>query len=268
MPTRYLKESICTSEQIDMLTAFDETVFYRLIVNVDDFGRMDGRLPILRSKLFPLKDIRDAQIEKALQALSSAELVERYVVCGKPFVRLTGWVRHQSVRAARSRYPGPEEADKMENESFADNCMQVYTDDCKFSRNRNRESKSKSKSNVCAEPETVSAPVADASPVVITLLLNTGEEYPITQKTVDELSPIYPGVDIMTELRKMKGWCIGHETKRKTKRGIMAFVTNWLNSEQNDATKKRSGTSNQAAKQYQAGANGVDIQPGENPFRR
>lgn len=266
MPTRYLKESICTSEQIDALTAFDETVFYRLIVNVDDFGRMDGRLPIIRSKLFPLKDIRDAQIEKALQALSSAELVERYVVCGKPFVRLTGWVRHQSIRAAKSRYPGPEEADETQNEQFADNCMQTYTDSDNFSRNRNRNRNRNRESNICAEPETDSAPQADASPVLITLILNTGEEHPITQQTVDQLSPIYPGVDIMAELRAMKGWCIGHPAKRKTKRGIMAFVTNWLKTAQDEATRKRAN--GQPVKQYQAGANGVDIQPGENPFRR
>ena len=44
MPNRILKESICTNEQIDGLTAFEETVFYRLIVICDDFGRFDGRI--------------------------------------------------------------------------------------------------------------------------------------------------------------------------------------------------------------------------------
>ena len=36
MPNRVIKESICTSEQIDALTPFEEITFYRLIVNADD----------------------------------------------------------------------------------------------------------------------------------------------------------------------------------------------------------------------------------------
>ena len=43
MPNRIIKESICTSENIDQLSPFCETVFYRLIVNVDDYGRIDAR---------------------------------------------------------------------------------------------------------------------------------------------------------------------------------------------------------------------------------
>ena len=44
MPNRIIKESICTSDNVDQLTAFEETVFVRLIVNCDDFGRMDGMI--------------------------------------------------------------------------------------------------------------------------------------------------------------------------------------------------------------------------------
>ena len=88
MPNRILKESICTSDEIDSLSAFQETVFYRLIVMCDDYGRMDARPKILASKLFPLKDIRAAQIEDALRALTSAELVTLYTVDGKPFLQM------------------------------------------------------------------------------------------------------------------------------------------------------------------------------------
>ncbi len=109
MPNRILKESICRSDQINRLTPFEETLFYRLIVNADDYGRFDGRIAIIKNLLFPLKDgIRAEQIEKAINTLSSVELVERYDVAGKPFVRLTGWDRHQTVRAKKSRYPSPD----------------------------------------------------------------------------------------------------------------------------------------------------------------
>lgn len=124
MPNRIIKESICTSDQIDKLSAFAETTFYRLIVNADDFGRMDGRTAVLRSRLFPLKDVRNSQIEDALRELASVELVSTYVVDGKPFVRLPGWDRHQQIRAKKSKYPAPDET-----------CKQMISDDCKCPRN-------------------------------------------------------------------------------------------------------------------------------------
>ena len=42
MPNRIIKESICTSCEIDSLTPEQEVFFYRLIVNCDDYGRMDA----------------------------------------------------------------------------------------------------------------------------------------------------------------------------------------------------------------------------------
>ena len=130
MPNRILKESICTSEQIEALNPFEETLFYRLIVNADDYGRFDGRPAIIRGRLFPLKNLRDKQIEDALHTLSSEELVEVYTVDGKPFVRLTGWERHQNVRAKKPRYPSPEKDDGNTGlNTSASICKQMYADD-------------------------------------------------------------------------------------------------------------------------------------------
>lgn len=131
MPNRILKESICTSDNIDQLSAFQETVFYRLIVNCDDYGRFDGRPKIIASKLFPLKDIRSNQIEDALRALTSAELVTLYMVDGKPFLQMNTWDRHQTIRAKKSKYPSPDEGVK----ASANNCKQMQADANKCSRN-------------------------------------------------------------------------------------------------------------------------------------
>ena len=131
MPNRILKESICTSDNIDQLSAFEETVFYRLIVNCDDFGRFDGRPKIIASKLFPLKDIRTNQIESALRALTSAELVILYEVDGKPFLQMKTWDRHQQIRAKKSKYPAPEDG----NITSASICNQLISDDSKCPRN-------------------------------------------------------------------------------------------------------------------------------------
>ncbi len=73
-------------------------------------------------------------------------------------------------------------------------------------------------------------------PAVITFTLNTGDEHHVTQVQVDQWKEIYPGVDMLGELRKMKGWLIANPSRRKTKKGIDKFINNWLAKEQ-DKTK-------------------------------
>ena len=110
MGNRLLKESICTSENIDALPPFAETFFYRLIVNCDDYGRMDARPDILASSLFPLRrTMPDRKIRDALQALIDADLIQMYTVNGKPYLQMKTWAVHQRIRNVHPKYPGPEE---------------------------------------------------------------------------------------------------------------------------------------------------------------
>lgn len=108
MPNRIIKESICVSDSIDSLTWFEEVLFYRLIVVCDDYGRFDGRIPIIKGKCFPLKDLRNGDIEKALDKLSAVGMVEKYEVQGRPYLQLIAWERHQQIRAKKSKYPPPD----------------------------------------------------------------------------------------------------------------------------------------------------------------
>lgn len=148
MPNRILKESICTNEQIDKLSPFDEIVFYRLIVNADDYGIFDGRPSILRSRLFPLRDIRNFQIEDAIHNLASVELVSTYEVDGKPFVRLLGWERNQQIRARKSKYPGPDGKHLKPDTT----CNQLKSDAIKCPRNP-IQSESESNPNPTSNPK-------------------------------------------------------------------------------------------------------------------
>ena len=136
MPNRIIKESICRSDQINGLTPFEEVLFYRLMVSVDDYGRYDGRTAIIKGALFPLKDdIDSGQIEDAMEALDRQGLVALYEVDGKPYIRLTGWDRHQSIRAKKSKYPADPDENGNHLQTSASNCKQMKTDECKCPRN-------------------------------------------------------------------------------------------------------------------------------------
>lgn len=110
MPNRIIKESICTSCDIEQLAPMEEVFFYRLIVNCDDYGRMDGRSPILRAKCFPLRlgKVSDAMVDGYLTKLISVGMVQKYAFEGKPYIQITAWEKHQQQRAKRSKYPSPD----------------------------------------------------------------------------------------------------------------------------------------------------------------
>ena len=133
MPNRIIKESICTSENVDQLTAFQETAFVRLIVNCDDFGRFFGNPKILASRLFPLKNVTPEEMSETLKALVSADLVTVYEVDGKPFVQMNTWADHQQTRAKKSKFPEPV---LMQIPAVGINCNQMQSDDSKRPRNR------------------------------------------------------------------------------------------------------------------------------------
>lgn len=63
---------------------------------------------------------------------------------------------------------------------------------------------------------------------VISLPLNDGTEYEVMQEMVDEFESLYPAVDVMQELRNMRGWLLHNPRKRKTKRGINTCINAWL----------------------------------------
>lgn len=78
MPSRILKESICTSESLAYLSAEAEVLFYRLIVKADDFGLYYGSPKILASLLFPLNVPTEKKVSSWLAELVNGGLVATY----------------------------------------------------------------------------------------------------------------------------------------------------------------------------------------------
>ena len=108
MPNRILKESITTSETVDRLSLLAECFFYRLIVNCDDYGRMDGRPAVLLARCFPLKiaALHETDIQQALTELVNGDFIFLYQN-GHEFLQIKNWHSHQQIRAQRSKYPAP-----------------------------------------------------------------------------------------------------------------------------------------------------------------
>jgi predicted phage replisome organizer len=90
---------------------------------------------------------------------------------------------------------------------------------------------------LCSELKKPSEPEAPPLADVEALILNTGQEWRPTISEFEDYKRLYPGVDVAQAFRNMAGWCRGNPKKRKTANGIRRFVTNWLSSDQDNATR-------------------------------
>lgn len=54
----------------------------------------------------------------------------------------------------------------------------------------------------------------------------------VTQSQLDELSELYPAVDVCQQIRNMIGWCKANPTRQKTSSGVAKFIHSWLCKEQ------------------------------------
>jgi len=119
LPTRYLKPGIRDSESIDSLSPMTETLFYRLLVTVDDFGRADARPAMVKALCFPIKEsVTAAKCAQMLAELVSNGLAAVYVADGKTVLQMLKW--DNKPRASASLFPDQ-----------SDECIQAYTDVCK-----------------------------------------------------------------------------------------------------------------------------------------
>ncbi len=105
----------------------------------------------------------------------------------------------------------------------------------------------KDNKNICTELER-SEPEPEP---IITLPLNTGEEYPVFQCDIDEFAELYPAVDVLQAMRGMRGWLNTNPARRKTKRGIRRFMNSWLSKEQDRGGVKGYANSNQGTPMQQ-----------------
>lgn len=73
-----------------------------------------------------------------------------------------------------------------------------------------------------------------ASPAVLTFTTQGKEKsWALTQAQVDAWRDLYPGLEVIVACRKALAWTEANPAKRKTAKGMPAFLVNWLNREAN-----------------------------------
>lgn len=238
MGNRMLKESIRMSEQIDQLDWFEEVMFYRLIVTVDDYGIYSANPVMLSHILFPMKEnVTSGMIKDTLTHFVELGLIDVYTVEDKGiFLKLTTWESHQRLHESKHKFPVPDDGENVNELIICGNFPQLSANSGKEKKSAEKSRLKPSRNQVEVEENSFSCSEVSETPTeppVISIPLNDGSDYGVSQEDLNKYMELYPAVDVMQELRSMVGWCDANPTRKKTKSGVRKFINAWLSKAQN-----------------------------------
>lgn len=232
---RMMSPSFWSDEKIGECNMMERLLFLGLVSNADDEGIGRGNPKLLKSLIFPYDDLRVSDFEKSLAKLASLSLIQLYQHDGQTYYCVLNFKRHQTInKPSPSDFPSPP---PLLREDYGSTTVVLPP-------NRKEEKRSEekgSKENIL--PGAQAAPVPSS---VIDLPLNTGS-YAVLENDVKEWGELYPAVDVMQELRAMKGWLDANPQRRKTKNGIKRFINAWLSREQDKGAKPKGGPNKSVA---------------------
>jgi uncharacterized protein YdaU (DUF1376 family) len=91
----------------------------------------------------------------------------------------------------------------------------------------------KKEKDICAEPQSDSTPIVMNFPVVG----NPNQvEWALHQGRIDAWQVAYPNLDVLAECRRAEVWTRANPDRRKTAKGMPAFLVKWMNRQTDNRT--------------------------------
>ena len=99
------------SENINQLSEPAEVFFTRLIMKADDYGCYYGNLKLLKSALYPLREISNENLQSSINECNVCGLILLYVIDGKQFIKINNF--GQRLRIMKSKFPQPNDRNSL-----------------------------------------------------------------------------------------------------------------------------------------------------------
>jgi hypothetical protein len=220
---RTIKPEFPQSESMGRVSRDARLCFIMLWTVADDGGRLRGNSRMLASILFPYDDDAKRLMDKWLAELEGERCITRYSIGGDSYIQIDGWASHQKIdKPSPSKLPSPPE----DSRTFAKD-LESSPLEGKGEEGNGMDQGKDGGSGETSSPPAIALPLIDKT------------EYPIVQTQIDEWQSAYPAVDVMQQLREMRSWALANPAKRKTQRGVHAFIVRWLSGEQDKGGKPR-----------------------------
>lgn len=242
-------------------------------LKTEGFLKYDGILPTCEEELALVLDEKPMLVAGAINALEKLGVVERWnndVLYMKAMQELIGTETASAARVRKHREMKKQQdndgnllqcnASVLPSNSSVTRCnteIEIDIRDRVTDRDRSKEKEE----YILPEAKKASGrkpkEIIPSEPAVISLILNDKSQFPVTETDIRNWQELYPAVNILQELRNMKGWLDSNPAKRKTKAGIRRFINGWLSREQ-DKYHPDAVVPIRSASQGQAGNSGVD----------
>lgn len=253
---RNLKPSFFKNEDLAELQYEGRLLFAGLWCLADREGRLEDRPKKIKMEIFPADSV---DVDKLLQKLHDSKFILRYEVAGKRYILVVEFKKHQNPhhREHPSTIPPPRSLGlataSIEDESEALAASQACRTPGQTGASPGTAVLIPDSLNLIPDspfpikPFAPSASTLDAGAapvnghdlsVVERIPIIGGQEWPVLKPFVEELDRLYPAVEPVQTLREIRGWCLGNPTKRKTKRGVRAFIVSWFAREQDKQSRR------------------------------
>jgi hypothetical protein len=230
MPNRIIRDSCRSSETLDKIGPEAERLFWRLTTVADDFGRFEADPRLLIATCFPLR----AHEYTCKQMLAWYGELERagLVVCydngnGRRYGYFATWEKYQKRRSQHSKYPDP-----------ASTCEQMLADasTCEQMSSEKREARVEKREARSEDKDFAETPAVSTTPSPPIMIFPTDgpiKTWDLMPSSVAEWHVAFPNLDIESECRAALAWVNAKPERKKTARGMPAFLVGWLGRSQN-----------------------------------
>lgn len=198
------------------LAEFCLQLFPLIVAHSDDYGGFDGDPETVKLVCDPGSPRPVSDFALALEQFETVELVRRYDVAGVPWLQIVKFDEHQpGLLSKRTDRKSPAPPTHTET-SGSSGLRELNLTQPNQTKPNSREEE------ICAELN--SAPAFLAFPVVG---IGNGR-WLLTESQVEKWCALYPGLDVRQEARKALAWVEANQGRRKTARGMSAFLVSWL----------------------------------------
>lgn len=228
---------------------------HKQIINGKVFELHAGELVFSRAEAAVKLKLGEQQIRTALFLLKKLEIVTSKPTNKGTLISFVNWDRYNGDQPALNQQVDQQTNQQLTSTQPAPN-QQTTSQQVKINKNgRIKNIKIQESIKACTEssgdasmPEPVPPPASAGillpeiqettkpDPCVMELPVTGDREQPMHKVFASDAAnwqELYPGVDVMQQLRNMRGWLDSNPQRRKTKTGIKKFITGWLAKEQN-----------------------------------
>jgi hypothetical protein len=184
-------------------------------------------------EVFPGDPFTDKEVRAFIDELIDNGLLVEYMHENKLFWQVTGW-KHQNIDRPNYKYgPLDENGHPLPVTAHSTNGRRTFVDHSP-PEGKGREGKGEEGNgkDVCAVvEESTTAPEDEETE--FSFVVCDGSEWPLSQRKLREYRSSFPELDLEAEFRRAAQWLRDNPKRRKTRRGMAAFLGSWLGRSQN-----------------------------------